>query len=148
MHPAPFPGQNAPPAWLCRWAEQLSGSLCGHRRCQSAKACVLVVMSPSPLLCRSVWARQTALPSPCCKGQSGGPYRVTYSAGGGRWQFPTGSFCPLEEQETQGQPLCVVVSWPGGGAVQSARSSFSYLSNAMRLCLYGTGECFSLTPMF
>lgn len=53
----------------------------------------------------------------------------------------------LEELETQGRPLHVMLCWPRGGAMWSTCSYFSYLLMQSLLVSVVHGVCFSLIPV-
>ena len=73
------------------------------------------------------WLSPTDSPAiPMMWDQRKGPHKVTHHSEED-WLFPLGSLFPLEEPKVQGRALFMVLCWPGGGAMWSTCSHFSYL---------------------
>lgn len=85
--------------------------------------------------------------SPIVGDQSMGSHRLT-PVMGEHWLSRLSSCFVLEEPETQGRCLRVVLCWASRGAMKLNCSCFSYSSNAICLGLWGSRGCFSLTPIF
>ena len=130
-----FPSQSAP---LLGSAEQQRcwfGLTCGHSglnlvsRGACASCCVLLpasLYSPIP----SGWAPEMTLGWD----QSRGSHVVTHNAGK-CLDVLLGLLFLTEKQKTGRRPLYVVLHWPEGGAVWSARSPFSHPPSAACLGL-------------
>lgn len=134
------------PGWFYRWPELLIGIITWALkvRTQSPEIPVLVVVSPSPTSpsqSHYKWVSSIDFPAiPTVWGQSRGSHKMTHNAGGvgcPSWVL----FSHWRSLRLRGDLACMVMRWPGGGAMWSLGSCFSYPTDAVCPGVPGAKGC-------